>query len=177
MSTRNFLIMISTAAVVGATGTSLINHPNNQGKVLGLQVGPTPTAIPTATPVPTATPTPTAKPTPRPTRIPTPTLIPQPKYTSEQIYNFINEFSGKYGVNADVMRHMAICETGFNPMGRNGIYAGLFQFDAPTWSSFRKMMGKDPNPDIRYNAKEVVETVAYMLSIHREALWPNCYPR
>lgn len=127
---------------------------------------------PTETPIPSSTPTPK----PKPTKVPTPTVKPVTKYTSEQIYGFTNEFGGKYGVNSDVIRHIAICESGFNPAAKNHMYAGMFQFDAATWKSFRKMMNKNPDPDLRFEAKEAVETVAFMLSIHREALWPNCIP-
>lgn len=167
--------------MVSVVATHMINNPNDQGKVMGMQIGPSPTAIPSSTPMPTITPIPTAtpRPTPRPTprATPTPTSIPQPTFTSEQIYDMINQYAGQYGVSPDVMRYMAVCETGFNPKATNHQYAGLFQFDSDTWERFRKLMGKDPNPDLRYNAQETVMTTAYMLSIGRAALWPNCYPK
>lgn len=88
----------------------------------------------------------------------------------------INQYAGEKGVSADVIRHLAICESGFNPNAKNGIYAGMFQYDAPTWSSFRKIMGEDADPDLRYNAKEAVRTTVYLVSLNKLYLWPNCKP-
>jgi hypothetical protein len=158
-------IIIVTALVTVIT----LNTLKTQPKVISYNVEIPPTEMPT----PTLKPTPTV----RPTLIPTPTVKPVPKYSSEQIYGFTNEFGGKYSIDPNVIRHIGQCESGFNPMAKNYIYAGLFQFDAATWKSFRKMMNKNTDPDLRYDAKEAVETVAFMLSIHRGALWPNCYPR
>lgn len=152
--------------------------------VMGLQaIKPQPRVISYSIEVPpTEIPTPSPSPTPKPTPRPTPKATegkakPQPKYTSEQIYGFTNEFGRKYGIDPNVIRHIGQCESGFNPAAKNNIYAGIFQFDAATWKSFRKMMNRSADPDLRYDAKEAVETVAYMLSIHRGALWPNCFPR
>ncbi len=135
--------------------------------------------IPTVTPYPTTVPTPTIKPTPtpKPTPIPTPTPKPQPKFTSEQIYHLIDSYAGKYRVDPNVIRHMAICESGFNPLARNHIYGGLFQFDVQTWKSFRSIMGESPDPDLRFNAEAAINTTAYMISIRRGYLWPQCFPR
>jgi hypothetical protein len=169
-------IVLLVTAVITMTG---LNAVTRKPQVLSwsTEIVPTVTlavtATPTVTPVPTLIPTPT----PKPTLIPTPTIKPATKYKSEEIYGFTNSFAGQYGVDANVIRRIAICESGFNPASQNGIYAGMFQFDAPTWKSFRLMMNKNPDPDLRYDAKEAVETVAYMLSIHREALWPNCRPK
>lgn len=152
--------------------------PKPRPKVLAAAVTPTLVPSPTLTPMPSPTLTPTPKPTPTatPTPIPTPTPKPQPKYTSEEIYNFTNQFGGQYGVNPNILRAIAVCETGFNPLAQNHQYAGLFQFDAWTWSRFRAMMGEDPNPDGRYDAKAAVQTAAYMVSKGYGRLWPNCYP-
>jgi hypothetical protein len=158
-------IIIVTALVTVIT----LNTLKPQPKVISYSIEVPPTEMPT--------PSPTNTPTPKLTKVPTPTPKPVTKYSSEQIYGFTNEFGGKYGIDPNVIRHIGQCESGFNPKAKNYIYAGLFQFDAPTWKSFRKMMNKDPDPDLRYDAREAVETVAYMLSIHRGALWPNCYPR
>ena len=99
-------------------GFNLVNYE----KILGA-AAPTatavPTIIPTATPTPTPLPTPTPKPKPTPTIKPTPTPKPQPKYTSEQIYGFTERFGGQYGVDPNVLRHVALCESGFRPEARN----------------------------------------------------------
>jgi soluble lytic murein transglycosylase-like protein len=125
---------------------------------------------------PTATITPTPPPTPRPTPVPTPTPKPQPKVTSEEIYNMINKYSGEKGVDPNVIRHLAICESGFNPSARNYIYGGLFQYSPSTWKSYRKMVGADPDPDLRYNAEEAIKMTVYIVSLGRLYHWPNCMP-
>lgn len=132
----------------------------------------------TPTPSPTLTPTPTFTPTPIPTSTPslTPTSVPQPYYSQEQIHSFIDRFSGQYGVDANVLRHIAICESGFNQKSSNDSYAGLFQFNPTTWINTRKEMGEDENIDLRFNAEESVQTAAYVLSVGRDNIWPNCIP-
>ena len=134
------------------------------------------TPAPTLTPTPTPTPLPTATPTPKPTPIPTPTPKPQPKVTSEEIYNMINKYSAEKGVDPNVIRHLAICESGFNPAAKNYIYGGLFQFAPATWKSYRNMMGMDPDPDLRFNAEEAIKTTVYIVSLGRLNGWPNCQP-
>jgi len=54
---------------------------------------------------------------------------------------------------------------------------GLFQFDTRTWQTYRNRMGKDPNPDLRGNAQQAVETAAYVYSISATGIWPNCQAR
>jgi soluble lytic murein transglycosylase-like protein len=88
-----------------------------------------------------------------------------------------NRFAGIYGVDANVIRHIAICESGFNPIAHNYIYAGLFQFSPDTWKAFRKKMGQKTDIDLRYNAEEAVKTTAYILSLKGYQNWPECYPK
>lgn len=139
---------------------------------------PSPTVEPTQTPVPTSTPSPTpsSTPTPKPTAIPTSTPIPQPKYSSEQIYEFTNRFGNQYGVDPNVLRYIALCESGFRPEARNYVYGGLYQFSPNTWASYRKKMGEDQSADLRYNAEEAVQTAAFALSLGMGKIWPNCQP-
>jgi hypothetical protein len=136
---------------------------------------PTPTPLPTPTSTPTPTPKPT--PTPRPTPKPTPTPKPQPKFTSEEIYHFTDKYAGIYGIDANVIRHIAICESGFNPTARHFIYGGLFQFSPGTWKAFRQKMGEKTDPDLRFNAEEAVRTTAYILALKGYQNWPECYPK
>lgn len=126
----------------------------------------------TSTPIPTET----ATPTPKATSTPTPTPVLQPRYSSEEINGFINRFSGQYGVSPDVMRHIAICESGFNQQAYNAGYAGLFQFGPTTWKNLRIKIEENVNADLRYNAEEAAQTAAYALSIGDTSIWPNCQP-
>ncbi|NMC99470.1 MAG: transglycosylase SLT domain-containing protein [Bacteroidales bacterium] len=135
---------------------------------------PTPSepSTPSPTPIATSTPKTTPKLTPKPTKTPSP----QPYYSSEQIYELINRFAGQYGVSPDIMRHIALCESGFNYKASNAGYAGLFQFGTTTWKNLRSEFGEDTNPDLRYNAEEAIQTAAYVLSKNKGGIWPNCYP-
>ncbi|MCL5019997.1 MAG: transglycosylase SLT domain-containing protein [Patescibacteria group bacterium] len=137
---------------------------------------PTPTPIPTSTPTPLPTATPLPTPTFTPTPTPTPTPIPQPKFTQKEIHMFIERFAGQYGVDPNVLRHVAVCESGFRADAINGPYAGLFQFNVNTWKNNRKLMGEDTNLDLRFNAEEATQTAAYLMSIGKRGIWPNCYP-
>src|SRR3989344_1856462 len=159
----------------------LIRDIDKGSDVLGMDaVIPTPTVTPvpstTPTPLPSMTPTPIPTKTPKPTIIPTPfpTIIPQPAYTSQQINELIERFAVQYNVDPNVIRHIAICESGFNPSAVNGPYAGLFQFKGKTWSNSRIQMGEDSQPDLRFNAEEAIQTGAYLISQGKFYLWPNC---
>jgi Transglycosylase SLT domain len=160
--------MAAVLAVLGAGQAK--NYFAGQVLSVTFEISPTPS------PSPTSTPTPSPTPKPKPTRIPTPTPKPQPEFSSEQIYRMIDKYSQEGGVNPDVIRHIAICESGFNPRAKSYIYAGLFQYDGATWKSYRKLMGENPDPDLRYNAKEAIRTTVYIVSLNRLYLWPNCHP-
>jgi len=124
------------------------------------------------------TPTPTPSPTPKPTKTPkpTPTPIPQPVFSSEEIHGFIERFAGQYGVDPNVLRHLAVCESGFNPLAEKLNYVGLFQFSPNTWIKYRQLMGEDIDISLRANAEEAVQTAAYALSSGDDHIWPNCAP-
>ena len=140
----------------------------------------TPQPTPSETPVQTPTPKPSQKPTPSPSVTPkpsaTPKPIPQPLFTSEQIYGFTERFASQYAVDPNVLRHIAQCESGFNQSATNGLYTGLYQFGAITWSNFRKAIGENPDSALRLNAEEAVQTAAYALSLGKLHIWPNCQP-
>jgi soluble lytic murein transglycosylase-like protein len=130
----------------------------------------------TSTPIPSTSPSPSPTPTPVPTVTTTPKPPAVQKYSSQQINSFIESFAGQYAVSSHVLRYIATCESSFNPLALKGKYAGLFQFDARTWKTFRVKIGEDSNPDLRFNAEEAVQTAAYALSQGRATIWPNCAP-
>ena len=135
-----------------------------------------PTLTSTPIPTPSAIVLPTLTPTPFPTKIPTPTPVPQPKFSSEEIHAIIERFAAQYSVDPNVLRHIAVCESGFNPYAVNGPYAGLYQFSGNTWKSNRISIGEDTNTDLRFNAEEATQTAAYLISGGKKEIWPNCYP-
>lgn len=155
---------------------AVMRNEKSEERVLSEVTVSTPEPLPVETSTPTAVISPTPNPTPKPTPVKTPTPIPQPKFTSEQINEFIGRFSSQYGIDPNVLRYIALCESGFNPNAYNAGYAGLYQFGVATWKNMRGSFGEEINPDLRYNAEEAVQTAAYAISIGRKGIWPNCYP-
>lgn len=150
-----------------------------RSEVLGLVTARTPisTLTPIPSPVPITTPTPTFLATPTPVvKRATPTPTSQPKFMSQQIYGFTESFAGQYGVDANVIRALAVCESGFNPDAKYLNYVGLFQFSPTTWKNIRLEMGEDPDINLRANAEEAVQTAAYAVSKGMRGIWPNCNP-
>jgi len=190
MGMIQLLLILSVAASTAFVGNGLLHSysPRPTPAVLAgtAAISATPASYPTltSTPSPTATPTPKPSPTPQPSATPTPTLVPTPSpvpsplvsYTSAQVSAMFDTYAVQYHVDPHILRHIAQCESGFNPAAKNGIYGGLYQFSASTWSSFRRMLGRDPDPDLRYDPAAAIETAAYMLSINRAYHWPNCLP-
>lgn len=172
---KNVILTVLIVIAVGELTTLGIIKAKPKKEVLSVSVTPTPVPTVTPTPTPSPTPMPTKAPTPRPTKTPTP--VPAPAFTSEQINGFIDRFAAQYSVSSDVLGHIALCESGFNPGASNAGYAGLFQFGVVTWKNIRKEMGEDINPDLRFNAEEAVQTAAYAVSKDKGGLWPNCFPR
>lgn len=145
-------------------------------QVLGQAVSPTPTILesPSSTPTPTPTVSPTPIITPKPT--PKPTLRPS-AISSQEVNGLIDRFAAQYAVDPNVLRHVAICESGFKSNAVNGDYVGLFQFGPTTWKNNRKLMGEDVDLNLRFNAEESIQTGAYLISKGKSGIWPNCFPK
>ena len=167
-----FLIEVIFATVVVLTLKSWYTEEHTQ--VLSLTtLGPTSTPIQTFTP----TPTPTEIVTPKPTKSATPASVPQPQFSQEQIEGFMTRFALQYGVDVNVLRHIAVCESGFNTNASNGPYAGLYQFGKTAWKSNRALMGEEVDFNLRFDAEEATQTAAFIISKGKTYLWPNCYPK
>ncbi|MGI8419446.1 MAG: transglycosylase family protein [Candidatus Levyibacteriota bacterium] len=124
-------------------------------------VTPEPTTAPIVTP---AIPSPTATPIPHPTIA-----------VATDLESLFSEYSNAFHVSEDLLKHIARCESGFNPTSNNsGMYLGMFQFSAGTWSSNRNRMGLDPNADLRTNPEEAIRTAAYVISVSGTGAWPVC---
>lgn len=182
---KYFVIIILFAVVfflVGYFGMDIIHEKIIKDKVLSVSSEmdlPTPSSYPSITPSTTPTPTSTpVPPTPKPTITSTPTTTPitQPKVSSQEIHAFMERFAGQYGIDVNILRHIAVCESGFNPTAINGPYAGLYQFNSLTWKNNRILMGEDTDSDLRFNAEEAIQTAAYLMSLGKFYLWPNCIP-
>ena len=166
-----FLFLILAGEIVTLY---LMNGGSPKEKVLAESTVATSTPSPILTETPSPTPSATPKPTPAKTLAPTP--VPVPKFTSQQINEFIDRFAGQYGVDPNVIRHIALCESGFNPGAINYVYKGLFQFGSSTWQNIRRKMGEDISADLRVNAEEAVQTAAYAISHGNISIWPHCNP-
>lgn len=141
-------------------------------KVLAVTTIITPSSSPEITPELTPIPTPRVTATPKPT----PSPVPQPTFSSQQINEFISRFSSQYNVSPDILRYIALCESGFNPQAVKLSYAGLYQFGPVTWKNIRKEMGEDTDINLRFNAEEAVQTAAYTLHVNNAGIWPHCIP-
>ncbi|MCX6704080.1 MAG: transglycosylase SLT domain-containing protein [Candidatus Woesebacteria bacterium] len=175
---KTLLLYFLLVVLIGEAVTLfLIKKESPWNKILSVATDSTSLTVmatPTETPSPTPTPTPTATPTPKPK--PTPSPVPQPIFSSQEINGFIDRFASQYGVSPDVLRYIALCESGFNLSAKNYVYAGLYQFSTVTWKNLRVKIGEDTDPNLRFNAEEAVQTAAYAVSIGDHAIWPHCYP-
>lgn len=117
----------------------------------------------TETPIPTPTKRPTPTPTITPTRIPVGALE-----------DFFAKYSKEQSVDRELLKRIAVCESGLNPNAIYGNYGGLFQFSENSWMTARRMMNLDTNPSLRFNPEEAIKTAAFKLAIGGRAAWPNC---
>ncbi len=138
----------------------------NQSTII---LSPIITSAPTETPTPTTTPSPT--PIPSYTPVPTNTPIPLPVSSYESLFD---QFSNQYTVDKNLLKKIALCESGINPSSNGGIYAGMYQFAERTWINTRSQMGADTNPDLRFSAKDAIETAAFKISHGGIGAWSGC---
>jgi hypothetical protein len=170
---KNYIFILLALIIMGEVGYLLVqNNQKHKEEVLAEAVTVTPYPTPEITPSPSPSPTPEITPTPKPTITP----VPQPTYSSEQINEFITRFSAQYSVSPDILRYIALCESGFNPSALKLSYAGLYQFGPVTWKNVRSKMGEDTDINLRFNVEEAVQTAAYNLHINNAGIWPNCVP-
>ncbi len=84
------------------------------------------------------------------------------------------KYGEEYGVNADLLKHIAICESGMNPDAVNGPYGGIFQFHPGTWASNRRAMGLTDSESLRFNIEESIRTAAFKINRDGVGAWPVC---
>jgi len=176
MNWKYFLLGVIIAAVPGSIIVLSKNpKPEVLSSVIVITPNPTPTETPSPTPEPTPSPTPKPTKTPKPTPVETVAPIP-PLSSPEETHGFVERFAGQYSVDPNVLRHIAVCESTFNPHAVNGPYVGLYQFGPITWQNNRVLIGEDPDPILRYSAEESAQTAAYLLATKGRGFWPNCQP-
>lgn len=111
-----------------------------------------------------------------PAATPKPSSAPQAALPASELDSLFEKYAGEYGISAAVIKRIAQCESGMRPeaLSSNGLYGGLFQFVSATWSSNRKAMGLDPDPNLRFNAEEAIKTAAFKMSRDGYGAWPVC---
>ncbi len=133
-----------------------------------------PLLVPTATttPIPTSTPRAVSKQV-LPAGAPKAgKIVPVP----DQLEAIFTEAEKVYGTSAGLLKKIAKCESGFNPaaVSPSGAYHGLFQYVASTWVAQRNRMGKNPDPNLRHDAREAILTAAFQISKQGTGAWPVC---
>ena len=155
------LVMSVGMIVIFLTGTHTKNVLSDRDEI----VSALPTPSPTQTPSPTNTPAP-ANPSPTSQQV---------SYTSDDLERWFSQYGSEYGVDKDVLRKIASCESGFNARSYNQAgYAGMFQFSSGAWQSARRALGRDDNPELRFNAEESIRTAAFKISGSGSGAWPTC---
>ena len=119
-------------------------------------------------------PSPTPSSTPTPSLTSTPPATPTPINAPAYLENYFNQYAIHYNVSANLLKKIAWCESRFDPLVVNGPYVGLYQFMESIWITYRTQMGHDINPELRKNAEESIKTAAYIISLGKLHLWPNC---
>lgn len=155
------LAQMATAASILSTASVPVNTPDYQIQI------PAPEAKVETKIVPKQVQKPVQKP-----KLPS---IPQFVVPTD-IHGLIYQYAPQYGANAGVMVHIANCESGMRPnaLSSSGTYAGMFQFNASTWSSNRRAMGLNPDPNLRFNAEEAIKTAAFKMGRDGYGAWPVC---
>lgn len=95
--------------------------------------------------------------------------------TPENANQLIDKYALEYGADANLMKMIAKCESGFRPDAVNNNFAGMYQFLASTWESNRNAMGLSPDPSLRYDAEEAIKTAAFKMGRDGYGAWPSCY--
>lgn len=109
--------------------------------------------------------------TPEPTKAP---VVAVPVAAPADLEALFSQHAATHGVDPEIMKKIAQCESGMRPNATNGPYGGMFQFVSSTWVSNRKAMGKDTDPALRFNASEAIETAAFKMGRDGYGAWPSC---
>lgn len=99
---------------------------------------------------------------------------PEPVSAPIDLDSMFKKYAEEYGVDSNLLKRIAKCESGFNPKSDSGYYGGMFQYATSTWTSTRSAMGLDPNPELRFNAEESIRTSAFKISRGGASAWPVC---
>ena len=131
------------------------------------------------TPIPEAaiTAAPSPKPTVKPEATPAPTKTPAAVLPASDYEPLFEKWAVHFGIDINLLKHIARCESRFNPGAVGGIYGGMYQFSASTWKSTRIAMDHDPDPNLRFDANEAIKTAAFKIANGGQSAWKNCLPK
>lgn len=93
---------------------------------------------------------------------------------SIDVESLLDKYSMEFGVDKNLLKKIANCESHFNTGSKNGDYGGMFQFSTGTWIGTRNQMGLDSNPDLRFSGEEAIKTAAFKISRGGVGAWPAC---
>ena len=101
---------------------------------------------------------------------------PQPALEPHALDALFEKYGAQYGVEPRKLKAIAKCESGYNAasQSKNGLYGGMYQYLASTWSGTRKQMGENPDPALRFNAEEAIKTTAWKIAQGGIGAWPVC---
>jgi hypothetical protein len=131
------------------------------------------------TPVPEATiiVSPSPKPTLKPEATPALTKAPVAVVPVSDYEPLFEQWSAHFGVDINLLKHIARCESRFNPAAVGGIYGGMYQFSSSTWQSTRAAMDHETDPNLRFDANEAIKTAAFKIASGGQSAWKNCLPK
>lgn len=131
------------------------------------------------TPIPEAaiTAAPSPNPTVKPEATPVPTKTPAAVLPASDYEPLFEKWAVHFGIDINLLKHIARCESRFNPGAVGGIYGGMYQFSASTWKSTRIAMDHDSDPNLRFDANEAIKTAAFKIASGGQSAWKNCLPK
>ena len=109
------------------------------------------------------------KPAPKPSPPSSPKTPPASGPASGAYADLINAAAAKYGVNAQDLSGIMLCESGGYRFAQSGSYYGLFQFSKSLWSG---SWNPYRNEDI-FTTNQIFAAALY-ISLGGRGAWPNC---
>lgn len=95
-------------------------------------------------------------------------------YPESQYDAWFNQYGSQFGVEPELLKKIAYCESHYNPGAQNGPYGGMYQYLDSTWQATRNLMGLDPDPDLRFDAEQSIMTSAFKIKAGGIRAWPVC---
>jgi soluble lytic murein transglycosylase-like protein len=106
---------------------------------------------------------------PAPTAAPIVRIYPESQYEA-----WFEQYGSQFGVEPELLKKIAYCESHYNPGAKNGPYGGMYQYLDSTWQATRNLMGLDPDPNLRYDAEQSIMTSAFKIKAGGIRAWPVC---